>query len=196
MATISEQRFRQGQTYGEWKASMTRNRDQAEAQERRVRLTPEQLAPFRRRPLHVLAIGADWCPDVYGNLPVLARIAAEAPEIELRVFDRDTNLDLIDQYLKEGKFRSIPVFAFFDKDWREVGVFIERPASVTELRAKKRAEVYASDPAFGRPDAPVDQLPEDVRVRLQSELKKVREDTLDFANGEVVRELTAIVQKA
>jgi thioredoxin family protein len=196
VGTITEQRFRQGMTYHEWKDSMTRNRDQAEAQERRVRLGPEQVAPFRRRPLHVIAIGADWCPDVYGNLPVLAKIAAGAPELDLRVFDRDSNTDLIDQYLKEGKFRSIPVFAFFDRDWKEVGVFIERPASVTELRGRKRREVYASHPEYGSPDAPVDQLPEDVRQRLQEDLKKAREETMDFANSEVVRELTAIVQKA
>lgn len=196
MGTITEQRFRQGQTFQEWKASMTRNRDQVETQEQRIKLKPEQIAPFRKRPLHVLAIGADWCPDVYGNLPVLARIAAEAPELDLRVFDRDQNPDLMDQYLNQGKFKSIPVFAFFDADWREVGVFFERPASVTALRAQKRREIFAAHPEFGPPDGAVDQLPEDVRARLMDELKKMREATMDFANGEVVRELTEIVLKA
>ncbi|MBU6423163.1 MAG: thioredoxin family protein [Chloroflexota bacterium] len=196
MSTVTEQRFRQGMTFPEWKDSMTRNRDMVEAQERRITLTPEQIAPFRKKPLHVLAIGADWCPDVYGNLPVLARIAAAVPELDLRVFDRDRNPDLMDQYLKEGKFRSIPVMAFFDRDWREVGVFIERPASVTALRAEKRREIFASHPEFGSPDAPVDQLPEDVRARLMDELGKMRESTMDFANAEVVRELTTIVEKA
>ncbi|MDE3111638.1 MAG: thioredoxin family protein [Chloroflexota bacterium] len=195
MGTITEQRFRQGMTFQQWKDSMTRNRDRVEEQERRIKLTPQQLAPFRRRPLHVLAIGADWCPDVYGNLPVLARLAAEAPELDLRVFDRDQNADLMDQYLKGGKFRSIPVMAFFDAGWREIGVFIERPESVTALRAQKRREIFAAHPEFGSPDAPVDQLPEDVRARLMDELGKMRESTMDFANGEVVRELAAIVQK-
>ncbi len=193
---MTEQRFRKGQTFQEWKASMTRNRDQVEAQEQRIKLTPEQIAPFRKRPLHAMAIGADWCPDVYGNLPVLARIAAQAPEVDLRVFDRDQNPDLMDQYLNEGKFKSIPVIAFFDADWRELGVFIERPASVTALRQQKRREIFAAHPEFGSADAPVDQLPEDVRAALMEELKKMREETMDFANGEVLRELTEIVQKA
>ncbi len=196
MGTITEQRFRQGRTYGEWKASMTRNREQVEANEQRVKLTGEQLAPFRRRALHVMALAADWCGDVVANLPVLARIAAQSPELDVRVFDRDANGDLMDQYLNQGKFRSIPVFAFFDKDWKEIGVFIERPASVTELRAEKRAEIFAAHPEFGTPDGPVDQLPEDVRARLQDELRKMRDETTDWANAEVVRELTAIVGKA
>ena len=62
------------------------------------------------------------------------------------------------QWLNQGQFKSIPVFAFFDEDWKEVGVLIERPASVTELRAKKRREIFAKHPEFGSPDGPVDQL--------------------------------------
>lgn len=195
VGTITEQRFRQGQTYPEWKAAMTRNREQVEANEKRVALSPEQLTPFRTRPLHVLALAADWCGDVVANLPVLARIAAQAPELDLRVFDRDQNPDLMDQYLNQGKFRSIPVFAFFDDNWKELGSFIERPASVTELRARKRSEIFAAHPEFGPPDGPVDQLPEEIRVRLMDELRRMRDETTEWANSEVVRELAAIAQK-
>ena len=195
VGTITEQRFRQGQTYPEWKAAMTRNREQVEANEKRVALSPEQLTPFRTRPLHVLALAADWCGDVVANLPVLARIAAQAPELDLRVFDRDQNPDLMDQYLNQGKFRSIPVFAFFDDNWKELGSFIERPASVTELRARKRSEIFAAHPEFGPPDGPVDQLPEEIRVRLMDELRRMRAETTEWANAEVVRELAAIAQK-
>lgn len=196
MGTITQQRFAQGQTYDAWKAAMTRNREQVEANEQGVTLSPDQLAPFRRRPLHVVVLAADWCGDVVANLPVLARIAAQAPELDLRIFDRDGNNDLMVQYLNQGQFKSIPVVAFFDASWREVGVFIERPASVTELRARKRREIFAAHPEFGPPDGPVDQLPEDIRARLQAELKKMRDETVGWANAEVVRELTAIVQKA
>lgn len=192
---VTEQRFRQGQTYTEWKAAMTRNREQVETNEKRAALTAEQLAPFRTRPLHVMALAADWCGDVVANLPVLARIAAQAPGIDLRIFDRDQNADLMDQYLNQGQFRSIPVFAFFNEQWRELGAFIERPASVTELRGRKRAEIFAAHPEFGPPDGAVDQLADDVRARLQDELRRMRDETTDWANSEVVRELTAIVQK-
>ena len=67
--------------------------------------------------------------------------------------------------------------------------------SVTELRARRRAEIYAAHPEFGAPEAPIDQLPEDVRGRLQAEMQKMRDDTTEFANGEVVRDLRELVTR-
>ena len=195
MGTLTRERFEQGVTYDAFKDAMTRNRERIEANEARLTLSADDLAAFRgSRPLHVMALAADWCGDVIANLPVLARIAKESGTLDLRVFERDQNADLMDQYLNQGAHKSIPVFAFFDQDWNEVGVFIERPDGVTELRARKRREVFAAHPEFGSPDAPVDQLPEDVRARLQQELQKMRDETTERANSEVVRELRAIVE--
>src|SRR2546426_377584 len=80
-------------------------------------------------------------------------------------------------------------------DFRELGHWIERPASVTDLRAKRRREIFAAHPEFGSPDAPVDQLPEDVRAQLQAELAKMRDETTPFANQEVIRELRELVTR-
>ncbi|OLC58824.1 MAG: thiol reductase thioredoxin [Chloroflexi bacterium 13_1_40CM_4_68_4] len=195
---ITRERFQQGLTYDAWKSQMTRNRERFEENERGAPLTERDLAAFRAlpRPLHVLVLAEDWCGDVVANLPILGRIALESGKLELRVFLRDQNLDLIDQYLNEGKFRSIPVFAFFDDDFRELAVFIERPRSVTELRERKRREIYASDPSYGLPADPADKLPEDVRQRLQEALVGMRTETKPFADREVVRELRELVARA
>lgn len=194
VGTITRERFEQGMTYDAFKASMTRNQERFFENELRVRLSKADVEPFRRRPLRVMALAADWCGDVIANLPVLGIIAKEAGTLDVRVFERDANPDLMDQYLNQGKFKSIPVFAFFDDDWTEVGVFIERPEAVTERRAKERRAIFAAHPEFGPPDAPVDQLPEDVRARLQQALQKMRDDMADWANAEVVRELRAIAE--
>ncbi len=194
---VTRERFEQGMTYAAFKAQMTRNRERFEENERRFTPDPADLAVFQQlpRPLNVLVLAEDWCGDVIANLPILGRLAEASGKLNLRIFLRDQNLDLMDQYLNQGKFRSIPVFVFFDDDFNEIGRFIERPASVTELRARKRLEIYARHPEFGSPDAPVDQLPEDVRQRLQAELAAMREETTPFANAEVVRELRAIVER-
>jgi Thioredoxin len=55
----------------------------------------------------------------------------------MRVFLRDKNPDLMDQYLNQGLYRSIPVFAFFDENMKEVARFIERPPAQTEEIDKK-----------------------------------------------------------
>jgi len=194
VGAITAERFQQGLTYDEFVSSMTRNQDRFIANEERVRLTKADVDAFKRRPLRVAILAADWCGDVVANLPVLGMIAKESGALDLRIFERDANPDLMDQYLNQGQFLSIPVFAFFDDAWNEVGVFIERPDSVTGRRAQRRKEIFAKHPEFGSPDAPVDQLPEDVRARLQQELQKMRDEMADWANAEVVRELRAIVE--
>jgi hypothetical protein len=195
--TVTRERFESGMTYDAYKAQMTRNRERFEANERGLALDSDDLASFRRlaRPLNVLVLAEDWCGDVIANVPIIGRIAADSGTLNLRVFLRDPNPDIMDQYLNRGEFRSIPVFVFFDDDFNEVGRFVERPDSVTELRAKKRGEIYARHPEFGSPDAPIDQLPEETRVRLTQAIAEMREETAPFANQEVVRELRAIVDK-
>ncbi|HEX5417632.1 MAG TPA: thioredoxin family protein [Chloroflexota bacterium] len=195
---VTAERFNQGMTYDDFKAQMTRNRERLEAAQQGFTPAPADLAAFKNltQPLNVMAIAEDWCGDVIANLPIVGKLARESGKLNLRVFLRDQNLDLIDQFLKEGKYRSIPVFVFFDQQFNELGHFIERPTSVTELRAQKRAEVFAQHPEFGSPSAPPDQLPEDVRARLNQAITAVREETTPFANAEVVRELRAIIDRA
>ena len=195
--TIDRARFEQALTYDEYKAQMTRNRDRLEENERRLELSKEDVEAFRAlpRPVKVLALAEDWCGDVIANLPVLGRLAKESGKLDVRIFLRDQNDDIMQRYLNKGQFKSIPVFVFFDDAFRELGHWIERPASVTEMRAKRRKDIFAGHPEFGSPDAPVDQLAEDVRVRLQAELAKMRDETTKFANAEVVRELREIATR-
>jgi len=192
---VTAERFAQGMTYDEFKESMTRNRERLEANEREVPIDQKAIDTFKNlpEPLNVLVIAEDWCGDVIANLPILGQLAEKSGKLNLRVFQRDQNLDLIDQYLKQGLYRAIPVFVFFDQHWHEVGRFIERPDSVTELRAQKRREIYAANPAFGSPDAPPDQLPEEVRVQLTQALAQSREETKPQADADVIKALREIV---
>jgi hypothetical protein len=61
------------------------------------------------------------------------------PGCELRVFFRDKEPDLRDTYLNNG-YQSIPVVAFFDKDWNEIGRWIERSHAATGKAAQIRAK--------------------------------------------------------
>ena len=195
--TVDRARWDKGITYDEFKAAMTRNQERFAENESRVALDPETVRTFKSlpKPLRVLVLAEEWCGDVVANLPVLGRLDKEVPALDVRIFYRDQNLDLMERWLNHGKYQSIPVFVFFDENFRELGHWIERPASVTERRAAERKKIFAAHPEFGSPDAPVDQLPEDVRTRLQAELQKMREATVSFANGEVQRELRELVSK-
>jgi hypothetical protein len=194
---VTREQFEQGLTYEQYKAQMTRNREKLEANERRMQIDPADLAAFQRvpHPLNVLVLAEDWCGDVIANLPVVGRLAAESGTLELRILLRDQHLDIMDQYLLRGQFRAIPAVIFLDQDFNDVGVWIERPDSVTARREEQRRALYAQHPELGSPDAPVDQLPEEARLRVQQAIQEQREQMVPFANSEVVRELREIVQR-
>jgi len=85
----------------------------------------DQLPGTRR----VLVISEDWCGTCLAHVPFVAKLVEGRADIDLRLFPRDANLDLMDQYLKKGRYRSIPVFAFFDEHMNELARFLEtRPS--------------------------------------------------------------------
>src|SRR5690242_5309489 len=111
---------------------MTKNKERFEEYYQNVPISAAALDTFKRlpKPLDVLVIAEDWCGDVINNMPTLGKIAKESGKLNLHVFLRDQTLDIMNQYLNQGKFMSIPVFVFFDEEMRELGRFTERPAAV------------------------------------------------------------------
>ncbi|MEX0974257.1 MAG: thioredoxin family protein [Bacillota bacterium] len=93
-----------------------------------------------------LALSESWCGDCVENLPVLAKLASLYPFMQLWIFPRDTNLDIMDRYLTDEK-RIIPIFVFFDQDGKEIGRFIERPQGAHAFlhAARKNLERLPAD---------------------------------------------------
>jgi hypothetical protein len=194
---VTRERFEQGMTYDAFKAQMTRNQERFATNERQLQLEPDDAAfTDLPQPLNVLVLAEDWCGDVIDNLPILGRLAAASGKLNLRIFLRDQNLDLMDQYLNQGKFRSIPVFVFFDEQFNEIGRFIERPESVTARRAQKRRELAAQHPEYGSPDASIADLPEDVRVKVSEAMAEFRAGAKPAENRDVVNALRDIAAHA
>jgi hypothetical protein len=178
---------------------MTRSRDRLEENERTLELNPEDVAYFAGlpAPLNVLVLAEDWCGDVIANLPVLGRLAEASGKLNLSIFLRDQNTDIMSQYLKDGQHQSIPVFVFFDQDFRELGHWIERPARISQLQGAMVADLYASDPAFSdvAPGTAMALLPDAARDRLMRAFAEFRASTRDEATNEVTRELRELVER-
>lgn len=191
---ISREEFESAQTYEQWKASWTRNQDRFAAQEKGFQPDPADVEALKKlpKPVNVLAIVEDWCGDVVAGVPIIERLARESGKLNIRYAQRDST-PYIDRYLNKGQFKSIPVFVFLDENYNELGAYFERPESVTQLRADKRAEVFKNNPKFGDPSAPPDQLPEDVRNELNAALQKIRDETQPDYNRAASR---AIVELA
>ena len=129
---VTAERFAEGLTMAEYVAQMRINRDAftrllAEAP---VRPEDREAIATREGKIKILVITEDWCPDSLRTIPVLARLVDGLPHVEMRVFLRDDNPDVMEQYLKRGQFRAIPVFAVFDEEMNELGRMIEARMNV------------------------------------------------------------------
>jgi hypothetical protein len=130
---VTPERFAQGMTLAAYLAQMRTNKERFEQRMAATELTPADREAIRGRKLKVLVITEDWCGDALVGFPGLARLVEGAPDVEMRVFLRDANPDVMDQYLKRGLYRTIPVFVFFDEHMTELARFMERQDVVTEL---------------------------------------------------------------
>lgn len=198
--TVTREQWEQGMTYDAYKAQMTSNRDRLEATEQTVELAADDIAYFRQLPhaLPVLVLAEDWCGDVIANLPVLAKLATATDRLDLRILLRDQHLDIMDQYLNGGVHRSIPVFVFFDHDFRELGHWIERPARMTELQQNLLDDLFANDPAMAgvARDMSPGLMPETARTRLMQARGAFRAETRATSDREVVHEIRVLVSSA
>ncbi|HUZ00587.1 MAG TPA: thioredoxin family protein [Thermomicrobiaceae bacterium] len=194
---ISRERFAQGLTADEFIAEMTRNQERFEDNLAAMNdfITDEDRAFFGGRRLAIAAIAEDWCTDVIQFLAPVIALARQVPDLELRVFLRDQNHDLIDQYLKQGKFRSIPVFVLYDERWNELGYFIERPEQVTREMAEETRRFAAAHPEIEGITRAYENMPEETRKAVSQNSSRYRWDNmlrwdricLDELRGMVVR---------
>ncbi len=142
---MTAQRYAQGFTYEAYLNSIGENRNRFTPHITAFKLAPVD-AQFFKSIVHrvgavkIVAIGEDWCPDVHRGLPIIAKVA-EASGMELRFFPRDKNLDIMNLFLKDGKYQSIPVFAFFDGNFNHLCHWIERPTSAYRFQEQIRAEL-------------------------------------------------------
>lgn len=166
--TISRELFESGMTIDEFKAQMRENRDKLERSGVEAVIPPEERAFYAGlpEPLNVLVLAEDWCPDVVAGLSLVSKLAQETGKLNVRVLLRDQHLDVADQYLKEGKYRSIPVLVFFDQQMRQIGYIIERPARATAEMRAARERYIAEHPENPELSAPTDQQSEETRAAL------------------------------
>jgi len=119
MNPLSIDLWERGLLYKDYRRTVRRNGKTFDEVFREPTREAEDLAFLRQLPpLRVLAIGEDWCPDVYHTLPTWVRIADELPGWQLRIFSRDAHPDLMRFFLWRKDAQRIPVYAFYDDEDR------------------------------------------------------------------------------
>ena len=150
---MTRERFEKATTFDEYVARMQVNKEQMLQFTNEVEVSAEDIDWWRSQgKLNVLVLTYDGCGDALYNIPVMAKIAKQAPNIDLRVVQRDENLDIMDAHLNQGVYRSVPCFIFYDENFNEIACLKERAESMTQvieqemLRVRRRLREENKEP--------------------------------------------------
>ena len=136
-SVVTPERYQQGISYAEWMQQIDRNQDKFEQNFNEMKLNADDVAAIKKLmalpngPAKCCAIGEPWCPDVFRGMPVMAKLA-QALDLDMKIFFRDQNLDMINEFLYKGEFQSIPVFVFYTKDHKYLGHWTEKSQKTRE----------------------------------------------------------------
>lgn len=127
---VTEERFQKGYRFSEYLHEIRKHEGLWNGLYEHTEIPQDAIdrlrdLPGRRR---VLVLAEDWCGDAASLVPILVKMAEAAPEkVELRIFKRDENLDIMDRHLTHGG-RSIPLAIVYDAEMGELGSWGPRPA--------------------------------------------------------------------
>src|SRR5579884_4140468 len=102
-AAVTPERFASAKTYAQYRASITQNQQKFDDNYNGTKVPEALVARLRavsakpNGPAKVVVSAEAWCPDVYRGLPVMQRVT-EAAGWDLRVLERDQNLDVAEQF--------------------------------------------------------------------------------------------------
>jgi hypothetical protein len=143
-SVVTPQRFAGALSYKDFRSQFPQNEEKFKYNYDNTTISAEDAKALKdlvakpNGPKKMLVIGVDWCPDVYRGLPVFVRIA-EASGMELKVVERDQNLDVMNEFLNQGEFQSVPVAIFYTGDQKYIYHFTERPKKANDEMHHMRA---------------------------------------------------------
>lgn len=179
LTRVDSERFSEGLTVEEYVQGMRKNRALFEQNYDSVTLRDDDVRFLSEstRVSKVLVLAEDWCGDALRYVPVAARLSAEIPSWELRIFYRDDNPDLAENWKKHGLFRAIPVIVFFDEQFHELARFIEKPSPVYTAEDGARERFAAENPDLSDAHLPVDRMSPTTLDRYTTFIRSLRADS-------------------
>lgn len=136
---MMRKRYMNAPTFLEYMETVEQNTELWKQIYKRVEIADEVLQELQgcQSRWYLLVLSEDWCSDAVNLVPVVACLARDAHNLDLRVLARDENLDIMDTHLTNGRSRSIPVVILLDEDFVEKGWWGPRPASIQKWFMEK-----------------------------------------------------------
>jgi thiol-disulfide isomerase/thioredoxin len=134
--------FERGRPYAEWiqTGESESNRRTMESLREKQTLNAESLKDIQGvdRPIHIIAIAEDWCPDVVRHVPVLMKIAEANENLRVRFISREDSPDAFVRYLTLGG-EAVPKFIFLSDRFVECGSWGPMPDDCRKFIARGKA---------------------------------------------------------
>lgn len=139
---LTKERFLSATTFDQYLEQMKVNREKMLEHLEEVQVPAEDIDWWRSQgKINVFVLTYDGCGDALYNIPVLAKIAKQCPNIDLRVAQRDANLDVMEQHLNQGLYRSVPCFIFLDENYQEIANLKERAETMSRIMEQEQLNV-------------------------------------------------------
>lgn len=143
-----EYAYEQGRSFSVFLEEANANHELWQATARRAPVREEAVERIKEvgGTWKLLVLADDWCGDAVNTLPVMARLAESAPNLDLRVVGREEFPEIMDRHLTR-EARAIPVAILLDEKGEEQGWWGPRPRALqawfdAEGRAMEKAERY------------------------------------------------------
>ena len=108
---------------------------------KKCRIDQEKEEQIRKlSPCNVLVITEPWCGDSLALVPILKKMSEINGNWEVKVLLRDSNLDLMDQFLTHGS-RGIPIFLIIDDSGELLFKWGPRPEKAAEIFEDHREQI-------------------------------------------------------
>jgi hypothetical protein len=191
MPVVDQERWNQGLSLDQWTGPSQEEYHQKFIRrvEGLVELEPEREAFFREFPGTArLLVISEECGADSECMGVTRRIQdVMGDKLEVRVFPKVDNMDLMQRYLKEGKYESVPVFIALTEDFEEAAVMYELPPNHNDWVQASRADFMKKG---GYPDGTsLGDLPDGEQLAWIDDYRKHFSANFRTITGEMVDEL-------
>lgn len=96
-------------------------------------------------PVYLLAVAVDACSDSVNTIPYLARLAAAVDGLELRIITPAAGREIMEAHRTPDGRAATPTVVVLDSGFREIGVFVERPAPLQEWATTDGADLASRE---------------------------------------------------
>ncbi|UUV17525.1 thioredoxin family protein [Fusobacteria bacterium ZRK30] len=136
--------FEVGQTFENYIEVATQSeRDRIPKNHSRIELPMDLIEEIKevKEEIYILASGEMWCPDCQLNITVAKKLTEINDNIKLSIISMGRGRTYLMPLLNLEEFK-IPTMVILDKNFNQLGLFLERPKNTKKLEENAENELF------------------------------------------------------